>query len=152
VLWYSFPLIPNTNSQGQAAKLFQFSRNPPQTGLNTQSELLSRGSILEKTFHSLSLRNVPLSAIMICTSSDPLSSTPPLVNTEILEEAVATSEIFRHCALIYLFRVVRGDQVELDGRTRESLDEVVLFSHFPFPIPHSPFHRFLEKIYPRKTF
>lgn len=46
------------------------------------------------------------------------------MDTEILEEAIATSEIFRHCALIYLYRVVRGDKVDLDVRTRESLDEV----------------------------
>ena len=105
-----------------------------QTGLNPQSELLSRGSVLENTFHSLSLRNVPLSAVMICTSSDPLSSTPPVVDTEILEEAIATSEIFRHCALIYLYRVVRGDKVDLDARTRESLDEVPR-PPFIYPLP-----------------
>ena len=106
-------------------------RNPRQTGLNIQAEILSRGAVLENTFHSLSLRNVPLSAIMISTSSDPLSSTPPTVDTEMLEEAVATSEIFRHCALIYLYRVVRGDTVDLDARTKESLDEV-------FPLSPSP--------------
>src|SRR5579859_2776715 len=108
-------------------------RNPRQTGLNIQAEILSRGAVLENTFHSLSLRNVPLSAIMISTSSDPLSSTPPTVDTEMLEEAVATSEIFRHCALIYLYRVVRGDTVDLDARTKESLDEV-------FPLAPPPRH------------
>lgn len=102
-----------------------FTRNPGQTGLNVQAEILSRGAVLENTFHSLSLRDVPLSAIMISTSSDPLSSTPPAVDTEMLEEAVATSEIYRHCALIYLYRVVRGDTVDLDARTKESLDEVL---------------------------
>jgi hypothetical protein len=107
-----------------------FTRNPGQTGLNVHAEILSRGAVLENTFHSLSLRNVPLSAIMICTSSDPLSSAPPLVDTEILEEAIATSEIFRHCALIYLYRVVRGDSVDLDARTRESLDEVLYIPSF----------------------
>jgi hypothetical protein len=118
-----------------------FTRNPTQTGLNVQAEILSRGAVLENTFHSLSLRNVPLSAIMIVPSSDPLSSTPPTVDTEILEEAVATSEIFRHCALIYLYRVVRGDKVDLDARTRESLDEVLTFFtlHPPFPTPLHPF-------------
>ena len=114
-----------------------FTRSPTQTGLNVQAEILSRGAVLENTFHSLSLRNVPLSAFMIVPSSDPLSSTPPTVDTEILEEAVATSEIFRHCALIYLYRVVRGDKVDLDARTRESLDEVLTFLTLT-PSMHSP--------------
>jgi hypothetical protein len=60
---------------------------------------------------------------MISPGSEPLTSIPPTVDADILEEAVATSEIFRHCALIYLFRVVRGDKVELGPQTRESLDD-----------------------------
>ena len=56
------------------------------------------------------------------------------MDTEILEEAIATSEIFRHCALIYLYRVVRGDKVDLDARTRESLDEVPR-TPFIYPLP-----------------
>jgi hypothetical protein len=55
--------------------------------------------------------------------SDPLSSAPPVTDTEILEEAVATTEIFRYCALIYLFRVMHGDSVPLDARAKECLDE-----------------------------
>ena len=67
---------------------------------------------------------MPLSAIHIFTTSDPLGATPPVTDPEMLEQAIATSEIFRLCALIYLFRVVRGDSVPLDERTHNSLQEV----------------------------
>lgn len=88
------------------------------------AELLSRGVILDRALHHISLENVPLSAVMISTASDPLSANPPVVDTEILEEAVATSEIFRLSAVIYLFRVVYGDTVPLDSRTRADMDQV----------------------------
>jgi len=55
--------------------------------------------------------------------SDPLSSAPPVADTEMLEEAVATTEIFRYCALIYLFRVVHGESVPLDASAQGCLDE-----------------------------
>jgi hypothetical protein len=61
---------------------------------------------------------------MICTTSNPLSSTPPVIDTDILEESKATSEIFRNCGLIYTFRVMRGDNVPLDARTQEAFEEV----------------------------
>ena len=91
--------------------------------MNTAAELLSRGASIEAALRHLSLKDVPLSAIMICTTTEPLASTPPVIDTEILEESVAASEIFRHCAIIYLFRVCRGDSVPLDPRTQESIDE-----------------------------
>jgi hypothetical protein len=55
--------------------------------------------------------------------SDSLSSAAPFTDTEILEEAIATTEIFRYCALIYSFRVVHGDSVPLDATTNEYLNE-----------------------------
>lgn len=61
---------------------------------------------------------------MICTTSNPLSSTPPVIDTDVLEESIATSEIFRNCALIYTFRVMMGDNAPLDARTQEALEEV----------------------------
>ena len=61
---------------------------------------------------------------MICTTSQPLSSTPPVIDTDILEESKVTSEIFRNCALIYTFRAMRGDDVALDARTQEAFEEV----------------------------
>jgi hypothetical protein len=96
------------------------------TGVDATAELLSRGAIVQAELRHISLENVPLSAIMICTTSESLSSSPPFIDTEILEESVATSEIFRHCALIYLFRVMRGDSVPLDNPTQESVDEVLI--------------------------
>jgi hypothetical protein len=92
--------------------------------MDPTAELLSRGVILDRALHHISLQNVPLSAIMISTASDPLSASPPVVDTEVLEEAVATSEIFRLCAVIYLFRVVYGDKVPLDPRTQADMDQV----------------------------
>jgi len=91
--------------------------------MNTASEILSRGAIIQAELHHVSLKNVPLSAIMICTTSEPLHATPPVVDTEILEQSIATSEIFRNCALIYLFRIMRGDNVPLDARTQECFEE-----------------------------
>jgi hypothetical protein len=66
---------------------------------------------------------------MICSASEKLSSTPPVIDTDVLEESIATSEIFRHTALIYLFRVTSGDNVPLDSQTQESFDEVIPFLH-----------------------
>jgi len=120
------PLKVRVNSKAKAARLFEFSRHPPTTGLNTTSELLTRGAIVQADLRHISLKNIPLSAIMICTTSEPLHATPPVVDTETLEQSIATSEIFRNCALIYLFRVTRGDNVPLDARTQESFEEVFL--------------------------
>jgi hypothetical protein len=83
--------------------------------------------VIGAELRQISLKDVPLSAIMICTASEPLSSTLPIVDTEILEESRATSEIFRLCSIVYLFRVCRGDSVPLDAPTQQALDEV--FSH-----------------------
>ena len=91
--------------------------------MDTTAEILSRGPAIEAALRQLSLKDVPLSAIMICTMSEPLSSSLPVIDTEILEESVTASEIFRHSALIYLFRVCHGDSVPLDSRTQESIDE-----------------------------
>ena len=106
-------------------------------GVNTTAELLSRGTTIDAALRQISLKDVPLSAIMICTTSEPLASTPPVIDTEILDETVAASEIFRHCALIYLFRVTRGDSVPLDPRAQESLDEAFrLLPRVPEYYPH----------------
>lgn len=93
--------------------------------------MLSRGSIVQAELHHISLKNVPLSAIMICTTSEPLTSAPPVTDIDILKESIATSEIFRNCALIYTFRVMMGDRVPLDARTQEAFEEVTsLERHF----------------------
>lgn len=101
--------------------------------MDATAELLSWGFIVQAELQHISLKNVSLNAIMICTTSEPLSLTPPVVDVEILEESVATCEIFRHCAQIYLFRVMRGDNVPLDSQTQESFDEVTTF----YPVIYS---------------
>ena len=113
--------------QGKCARLFESSLTQPLTGMDTTAEVKSRGHLLDQALHHISLEHVPLSAIMIATTADPLTATPPIVDTEILEEAVATSEIFRIAAIIYLFRVIHGDTVPLDGRTHEVLDKEPLY-------------------------
>jgi hypothetical protein len=96
------------------------------TGINNAAEILSRGAIVEKELRKVSLKDVPLSAVMICTTSEPLLSTPPVSDMVILDQAVTTSEIFRLCSIIYVFRVCRGDSVPLDDRTQEAWTEVNL--------------------------
>jgi hypothetical protein len=71
----------------------------------------------------VSLENVPLSAVMICSGSTPLSDTQPIIDTEILSESVATSEIFRRASSVYTFRAMMGDSVPLDPATQEDIDE-----------------------------
>ena len=105
--------------------LYKWSLDPPLTGLDPSAELYARGAELEKELQQISLQDVPLSAIMLWATSDRLTSAPLNVTTTMLREAWATSEIFRNCALIYLFRVVNGDNVPLDSRTQGSLDEVL---------------------------
>jgi len=61
---------------------------------------------------------------MICSTSSLLSHTQPVIDTEILSESVATSEIFRRSASIYTFRAMVGDSMPLDPTTQEDLDEV----------------------------
>lgn len=79
---------------------------------------------MEAELHHISIKDVPLSAIIVHTTSEPLSFAPPIIDTDILQEAIATSEIFRLCALMYLFRVVKGDSVPFDPQTQESFNEV----------------------------
>jgi len=96
------------------------------TGLNLRAEILQKGNILAKQLHALSLKDVPISSIIIYDTSVPLSSTPPVTDPEVLEEAIATAEIIRNCAIIYLFRVMHGDTISLDDRTNEALEEAFL--------------------------
>jgi hypothetical protein len=111
----------------EIAKLFTLSRSLEGTGMDRRGEVLSRSHTLEISLRQISLENVPLSAIMITTTSDPWGDRFPIIDTEILEEAVATSEIYRLCTTIYLFRVMHGDNVPLDPVTQEAMDQVIFF-------------------------
>jgi hypothetical protein len=91
--------------------------------MNVSHEILSMGTQIQEELRMISLDNVPLSAVMICSGSTPLSDTQPVIDTEILSESVATSEIFRHAAIVYTFRAMMGDSVPLDPGTQEDLDE-----------------------------
>jgi len=108
--------------------------------MNVSHEILSRGTQIQQELRSVSLENVPLSAVMICSGSTPLSDTQPVIDTEILSESVATSEIFRRGTSVYTFRAMMGDSVPLDPATQEDLDEVQttfflgLTSGFPITI------------------
>ena len=86
-------------------------------------EILSKGNMLRNLLEHISLKDVPLSAIMVGDTSQPLMSLIPIVDTKILEEAKATTEIFRHAAIIYLYRLMMGDNAPLDAKTKESYDE-----------------------------
>jgi hypothetical protein len=91
--------------------------------MNVSHEILSMGTQIQEELRQISLDNIPLSAVMICSGSTPLSDTQPIIDTEILSESVATSEIFRRAASVYTFRAMMGDSVPLDPSTQEDLDE-----------------------------
>ena len=74
----------------------------------------------------VSLEDLPLEYVSICSSGNDVSSLASGVDRQLIREAVTTAEIFRHATLLYLFRIMNGDNVPLDDDTilsvRKSLD------------------------------